>query len=141
LCTAEEEANKTAIDDVNATGVTSTKGPLDYHKDLEDLSLIFIKEREKFLARKMKDVDKAILKKQMEGDKEKEKSKSAEKTSKVARKLVNTLEVISYASPFSQSHKRDATLVGLSFSTLQYGTSPLTRVSTGVSIAGNEFFF
>jgi hypothetical protein len=58
----------------------------------------------------------------------------------VAGKSLNTLEVISSASPSLQSCKRDATLAKLSFSTHQYGTSPLVGVASGASIVGEEFF-
>jgi hypothetical protein len=57
----------------------------------------------------------------------------------VAGKSINTPEIISGISPSSQSCKREADLAGLSLSTLQYGTSPLARVSTGASTIVDEF--
>ena len=95
----------------------------------------------------------AFLKKQKDKEKEKEKknkieekannaqSKTTKKTSIVARKSINTLEVISGASPSPQSRKHDVDLARLSFSILQYGTSLFARVSTSASTIVDEFFF
>jgi neutral trehalase len=118
---------------------------------LEYLSFLNENESDKVLAKRKK-VEKAILRREKEETKvvertkraekkaKKAQDKNAEKTSKVARKSLNTLEAISGASPSSQSRKPDEILVGLSFFTLQYGTSPLTRVSTCASVVGDEFF-
>jgi hypothetical protein len=148
FCLAEEEADKAAIDAIHA----SAYGPVDSQEDLEELIVLDDKERENLPA-KNKEADKALLNKQKDEEKEKEKKKkaeekaknaqgkTAEKTSIVAGKSINTPEIISGISPSSQSCKREADLAGLSLSTLQYGTSPLARVSTGASTIVDEFFF
>jgi RecA-family ATPase len=96
------------------------------HEEM-DLSLLNEKESTKVLARMNKEAHRATLKKQKEEAKEKEKNrKAAEKAKKphdksiqkVAGKSLNILEVIIDASPSSQLRRRDAILVGLSFSTL-----------------------
>jgi hypothetical protein len=149
FCPTKEEADKAAIHAIHA----SAPGPMDSQEDLEELIILEDKERENLLAKKKKEANRALLKKQKDEEKEKEKKKKAEekaknaqgktakKTSMVAGKSINTPEVISSASPSSQSCKRDADLAGLSLSTLQYGTSPLAGVSTGASTIVDEFFF
>jgi hypothetical protein len=126
FCPAEEEADKAAIDVVHALA----SGPVDSQEDLKELIVLDDKERENLPAKKKKEVDRALLKKQKDEEKEKEKKKkaeekaknaqgkTAEKTSTVVGKSINTPEVISSASPSSQSRKRDADLAGLSLSTL-----------------------
>jgi hypothetical protein len=150
-CPVEEEAKKSANDALDSIGLGSglgTVGGAEDDHDEEDLSLLSEKEKNKVLA-KRKEADRATLKKEKEVAKKKEKTKrAAEKAKKVqdknAEKVVgkslSTLEGISITSPPSQSRKRDATLAGLSFSTLQQDTSLLVNVSTSPSIVVDEFF-
>jgi hypothetical protein len=128
-CPVEEEAKKSANDALDSIGLGSGLGTVGGAEDDHD--------------------DRATLKKEKEVAKKKEKTKrAAEKAKKVqdknAEKVVgkslSTLEGISITSPPSQSRKRDATLAGLSFSTLQQDTSLLVNVSTSPSIVVDEFF-
>jgi hypothetical protein len=126
FCPAKEEAEKS----VNDALLDLDSGFVGYeeneHEEM-DLSLLNEKESTKVLARMNKEAHRATLKKQKEEAKEKEKNrKAAEKAKKphdksiqkVAGKSLNILEVIIDASPSSQVRRRDAILVGLSFSTL-----------------------
>jgi hypothetical protein len=88
FCPAEEEDDKAAMDIIDASAL----GPLDSQEDLEDLSVLDDNEREKLVARKKKEADKAALKKQKEENKEKEeKKKKAEEKARPRKPKIRVL--------------------------------------------------
>jgi hypothetical protein len=147
-CPLEEEDVKKACVQADSKGAAlGTNQGEEQEDEVEvDINQLPEKERNKILNQRVRDKKKAKDKAEKDSEKAKEKEKKEGKKGKKSGKskpstppllLIET----SYASPFQNPRKRDASTAQLSLSRLQQITSPALIDFAGGALWVHEFFF
>jgi hypothetical protein len=145
FCPVEEEDARKACFEADSKG--APLGPNQgVEQDVEvevDINQLPLREKNKILAQRARDIKKAEKDAEKAKEKEKKEGKKGEKSGKKSKPSTPPLLLTetSYASPSQNPRKRDASTAQLSLLRLQQLASPALGDSAGGALHVQEFFF